>query len=266
MKVASGICILFLTAAFLGSCDSYQKVQKSNDPYYKLDKAKEYYEEGKYYQALPLFEELIAVFRGDTMLETVYYYYCYTLYGQGAYLIAAQSFKYFSSSFPNSNRKEEMMWQHAMSYLALSPHPDLDQTHTHKAIDALQLFVNLYPDSERVSEANGHVDSLWAKLEIKDFNSAMLYFDRGQYKAASKSFEVLLEEYPASRHTENMHLMWVRSLNLLAINSIPSLQEERYQASIEACDDFARQYPESKFIDDVQDMKKKSFRSLNTQP
>ena len=66
------------------------------------------------------------------------------------------------------------------SYL-LSPKARLDQTVTHEAIDALQLYVNLYPFNDRVEEANRLIDEMNDKLVYKAYLSAKLYYDFDNY-------------------------------------------------------------------------------------
>ena len=254
------LCSILMAA----TCNSYNRVLKSSDRNYKLERAMEYYNKGNYYRALPLLEELLTAFRGDTMVETVYYYYCHTHFGQGTYVMAAQYFKHFHNSFPHSRYAEEMLWKHALSFVKLSPSPDLDQTYTRKAIDAFQLYVNLYPASTRVTEANAQVDKLWKKLEIKDFNSAMLYYDRGQYKAAAVTFENVLEDYPASDQAENIEFLRVQSLYLLAANSTERKRLSRYSDALKACTAFEAAYPGSQFNRDISKMKQQSLQIINT--
>lgn len=246
------------------TCDTYNQVMKSTDRGYKLEKAIEYYNKGNYYKAIPLLEELLVAFRGDSAIETVYYYYCYSHYGQGTYLMASQYFKHFYNSFPHSPKAEEMLWMHTQSLMELSPVPDLDQTHTRKAIDALQLFVNLYPFSSRMPEANDAIDKLWFKLEVKDFNAAMSYYDREEYKAAATCFANLVENYPASERLETMQFMYVKSLYELASNSTERRKLERYRDVIRACKEFNEAYPSSTHAGDIADMNEKSLEVINT--
>ena len=76
----------------------------------------------------------------------------------------------------------------AYCYYLDSPDLTLDQASTYKAIENLQLFINLYPKSERVNECNQLIDKLRNKLETKSFLNAKLYFKIGDYKAAIFAF------------------------------------------------------------------------------
>lgn len=257
------ILVVAALSLMSATCDSYNKIVKSTDRDYKLEKAKEYYNKGNYYKALPLLEELLIAFRGDSAIETVYYYYCYSHYGQGTYLMASQYFKHFYNSFPHSPHAEEMLWMNGQSLIELSPVPDLDQTYTEKAIDALQLFVNLYPQSTRITRANQAIDSLWDKLETKDFNAAMSYYHREEYKAAAQCFANLSESYAGSERSENIQLMRIRSLYQLALHSTERRQLGRYQDVINACKEFQEDYASSSSLDEVNSMKSRSEQFIN---
>ena len=89
------IALYLLLMLGVASCGEYQKVLKSSDLDYKLEKAVEYYEEEKFNKAYPLLEELLTQFRGSRKAETVYYYYAKTLFGMPDHILAAYHFKNF---------------------------------------------------------------------------------------------------------------------------------------------------------------------------
>jgi len=256
------IFILLVSGFFLSSCDHYNQVLKSNDPELKKEKAKEYYNKGKYYKALPLFEELLSLYRGSDELEDLYYYYCYCYYAQENYIIAAYNFKNYVNSFPNSDRAEECQFMHAYSYYQISPQPELDQTYTYKAIEAFQLFVNAYPNSDRVEEANQLINKLRRKLEMKAFLSSKLYYDMGTWKAAATSFRNLLEDYPDSPEAEQVYLLMLKSYFYLAENSVHSKQVERYRQAIQAYRDFTRKYPDSRNLKQAEAIYEASLKAI----
>ena len=77
-----------------------------------------------------------------------------------------------------------------------SPDFTLDQTSTVDAIKDLQLFINMYPKSSRLSECNDLIDKLREKLESKDFRIAKLYFRMDDYSAAITSMNNILKDFP----------------------------------------------------------------------
>lgn len=66
-------------------------------------------------------------------------------------------------------------------YYLDSPDARLDQSSTIKAVAAFQEFVDVYPDSELVKDANKLLDELNNKLAYKAYLSAKLYYNLGNY-------------------------------------------------------------------------------------
>lgn len=252
----------FLTLLISASCDNYNKILKSTDVELKKEAAKEYYNKGNYYKALPLLDELISIYRGQEELEEIYLIYCYAHYGQGNYMVAAYNFKNYYTFYPNNESAEEAMFMMAKSYYMQSPDFKLDQTNTLKAIESLQLFVNAFPNSERVTESNQMIDELRAKLEEKDFAAAKLYMDMESYKAASVSFENVLESYPDTDMAEYLHYLIIKSNFLLAKNSVLSKQEERYARTIDAYQDLESKFPESPYLKQAEDFYQSAVSSV----
>jgi outer membrane protein assembly factor BamD len=83
-------------------------------------------------------------------------------------------------------------------------------------------------------------------LEIKDFKSAQLYFDLGQFRAAGVAFSALLSSYPESQKADEYKLMIIRSYFKFAEMSIEEKKPERFEQVINECNEFVDRFPESK--------------------
>ena len=150
LKKGFGIFVFCAIFALLVSCSDYQRVMKGKDYDAKFDMALKYYNKKNYYKAFPLFEELMAIYRGTAKAERTYYYYAYCNYYSGDYESAAFDFDNFTRTFPNSEYAEECSFMHANCFYEDSPGYSLDQTNTFKAIEQLQLFADRYPHSSRL--------------------------------------------------------------------------------------------------------------------
>jgi len=248
---------LFIVAAsFLlitvTSCSKFSKIQKSTDMEAKYQAAVKYYEKKNYFQALQLFEELITVFRGTNKSEDTYFYYCQCYYETGDYTVAAYHFNNFHQTFPNSPRAEEALFKNAFCYYLDSPSSSLDQKNTHDAIRQFQLFINRYPQSERVQLCNEHIDELRLKLEEKDFNNAKLYYRTGYYKSSMLAFQNVLKTFPSTIYKEECLYYVLRSSYLYAGQSIANKQAERYKLTIENYYKLIDAFPEGKFLKEAE--------------
>src|SRR5689334_20217538 len=192
------ILLLFTVVILLCSCHGINKILKSPDPNYKLRMAEQYYVKKRYNSAQQLFEDILPFFKTGKEFEDIYYKYAYCAYYQHDYTNAENLYKTFLEIFPNSTKSEEMDFMRAYCYYKQSPKAELDQTNTIKAMGMLQIFVNTQPGSQRSKEASDIIQLCREKLERKDYLSAQLYFDIGQFRAAGVAFASLLNSYPES--------------------------------------------------------------------
>jgi outer membrane protein assembly factor BamD len=248
--------ILIFSAVLLAGCaggkKNINKILKSTDPEYKLRMAEQFFVKKKYSKAQVLYEDIMPYFRHLQGFEDIYYKYAYCAYYQEDYLNAESLFKNFLELFPNSTKAEELDYMRAYSYYKQSPKAELDQTNTEKAIGLMQVFINTHPGSARNKEAYEIVEKLRAKIELKDYRSAQLYFDLGQYRAAGVSFATLLNTFPESAKADEYKLMIIRSYYRYAELSVEEKKTERFEQVITECNEFIDRFPESKLSKEVE--------------
>ena len=250
------LCILLV------SCTGINKVLKSKDPAYKLKMAEQYYVKKKYNYAQQLYEDVMPYYRGAPEFEDIYYKYAYCAYYQKDYMNAENLFKTFLEIYPNSSRAEEVDYMRAYSFFKQSPKPALDQSNTIKAIGMMQTFINTHPGSARNKEATDIIDICRHKLEVKDANSAKLYYDIGQYHAAAVTYTSVLNSYPESGKAEEYKVMVIKSYFRYAELSVEEKKAERFEKVIEECNDFKDRFPQSPFAKEVQDYSNQSQNNL----
>lgn len=246
------LSVVLLLAVLFSACNGYERVLKSNDVNYKLERANKYYEQKKYPQANAIYESLTPVMKNTRNYEPLYYRYAYSFYYMKDYLSASYHFKNFAEFFPNSKDAPECEFMHAFCLYKESPKPSLDQTYTVKTIGALQTFVNAYPTNPKTAEANRIIDECRKKLEIKAADAAKLYYNIGHFKAASVAFQEVLLEYPESPKSDLYKYMIVKSWYAYAKQSIKSKQEERYANAVNAFRELRDEYPKSKYLSDAE--------------
>ncbi|MFZ4263502.1 outer membrane protein assembly factor BamD [Sphingobacterium sp. HJSM2_6] len=260
------LIVVLLLFSGLTSCKSkFEKLRASNNIQMKYQEAVKYYEKGKYSKALTLFEELVAKYRGTAEAEDLFYYTSYASYRLKDYISARYHFKSFADNYPNSARAEECRFMSAYCYYLDSPRSNLDQDNTKKAIDQLQLFVNLYPESERAEEAGNLIQDLRDKLEKKAFDNAKLYFNMGlpdDYRAAVIALENVLKQYPDTKHAEEVEFLLVKSQYLFADNSFPHRQEDRFNQMLDYYDSFTEHFPESKYNAELNSLRSSAERKI----
>ena len=253
--------LVALSAVVIISCKSkFEKLRASNDTAKKYQEAIRLYNKKDYSKALLLFDDLMQRYRGRAEAEDLTYYNAYTNYYLKDYTTARYQFKVFADTYPNSPRAEECRYMYGYCYYLDSPNYSLDQENTIKAIDALQLFINFYPQSQRAAEASKLIDNLRNKLETKAYANAKLYYDTGDYdpqnyRSAVIAFKNVMRDYPDTKYAEEMTFLMIKSQYLYASNSIESKQEERLSECIDMYNEFVEDYPKSKYLKDATEVK-----------
>jgi len=245
------------------ACKStYERIRTSGDVELIYRKSMEYFDEGEYLKAQGLMEIILPYYRGRKGAEELFYKFAYTYFYTQEYILAATYFENFAKTFLNSPYREEADYMAAYCYYLLAPDYKLDQKYTYKAMEYLQLFANRYPTSERLDDVNKLLDELRFKLETKAKYNAELYYKMGRYKAAIRSFEDMLIQYPDTRYAEEVRYLLVKSYYLWAKNSIPSKQKERYTAAIREAEHFLKRYPRSAYRKEVRQIIRQSRKHI----
>jgi len=222
---------VLLIAFTLTSCSQFQKALKSDDIKVKYEVAEKLYEKGKYSKAIRLFEQIAPSYRGKAQAEKMFYMYAQALYKTKQYYTAGYQFESFTAGYPRSEKIEEASFLGAKSYYFLSPRFSLDQNDTYKALDKMQAFINNFPNSQLMPEANQLVKELREKLEKKAYEIALQYHKTGEYfgdyNAAIKAFDNFIIDFPGTSLKEDALYYKFDSAYRLAINSIPGKMQAR---------------------------------------
>lgn len=255
------ICILLVL--FLMGCSNFNKIVKSTDYEFKYKKALEFYQNKDYSHSSVLLEELVNVYRGTSSADDVYFYYAKSLFEQKDYIMATHWFRTLLDEFSESEHAEESQFMVGYCYYLQSPNPRLDQSATYKAIDALQLFINLYPSSSRKAETESFINELRNKLVYKSYLTGKLYFDFGNYKAAVIALTNSLKDYPSTKYREELMFMLLKAKYLLAINSVEAKKEQRLSNALDEYFAFVDEFPKSKNLKDADNYYKILAKLLN---
>jgi outer membrane protein assembly factor BamD len=243
-KIISLLAVVILTS----SCDHFNRILKSTDYEFKLQKAKEYFDKGDYVKSSQLYEELIPVVKGTDRAEEVYYYYTWSEYNMGDYILSQYHFKNYTRQFPSGKHVEECYYMNAYCFFLTSANYKLDQTSTKNAIKEFQSFVDTYSESERIDSCNLIMDKLRGKLEKKDFEIIKQYYKLSDWKATIVASKIFMKDYPSSIYNEEMFVILIDSYYLLAINSVISKKEERLNGAMENYVKFLDLYPNSSYL------------------
>ncbi|TVR74039.1 MAG: outer membrane protein assembly factor BamD [Marinilabiliales bacterium] len=258
--------LLLLTLFLAASCSQYEKLLKSDDFQRQMDAAYEYYEDEDWVRAATLIERVLPIYQGTRRAPELSFMLANCYYRRGDYILAGHHFDRFVRDYPQDENAQEAMFMRAYCNYMLSPRPSLDQTPTRRAIDQFTLFINRYPDSDKVAEARDLIAELRNKLLEKSFLSARLYYDMGDYRAAIIAFKNSLIDFPETRHREEIMFLILKSSFLLADNSVPDRQLERFQNTVDEYYAFIEEYPDSRYRNEADGFLSSSLRVLDNYP
>ena len=261
----SALSLIVLSVGLMSGCGkSMTKLLKNPDAAYKLRMAEQFFSKKSYIKAQQVYEDIMPFYKTSKEFEDIYYKYAFCAYNLADYSNAENLFKSYLEIFPTSNRAEEIDYMRAYCFYKQSPKAQLDQTNTVKTMGMMQTFINTHPGSPRNKEASEIIDLCRAKLEDKDYLSAQLYYDLGQFRASGVAFTSLLNAYPESAKADEYKLMVIRSYYRYAELSIEEKKAERFEQVITECYEFIDRYPESKWRKDVDNFVNLSQTNIKT--
>lgn len=237
----------------LASCSEYTKVMKSRDMDYKFDYAKRAYEEKKYVQASTVLNDIYTPLRGTAKGEEALFLLAMSYYENQDYTNANVFFKTYYQRYPKGKYAELSHYYSGYGFYLDSPDPQLDQTYTVKAIEELQNFLERYPKSEKVPEAQQAIFEMQDKLTLKELQNAQLYYNLGNFMGNNYESAVIvaqnaLKDYPYSKYREEFEFLILKSKYQQAKNSVSEKMGERYSDVVDEYYSFVNNYPESKHL------------------
>lgn len=252
-----------LLAATVVACSGYNQLLKSSDNEKKKEGALTYYAKDDYIKAITLLEDVIPFYKLTSEGENLYFTYCMANYKMGDYYLSGYYFKRFIRQYPTSKNAEEALFLSSLCSVHNSPEYSLDQTETYNALDQLQIFIDEYPNSTRIDTCNQIMDKLRAKLELKQFEYAKLYYNTERYKSAAVALQETLVKFPESVYKEDIYYLLVKSNYELAINSIESKKLERLDDTIESYRIFVAEFPESSKLAELRSIEKQTRKAID---
>ena len=237
---------LFLLVVLFASCSEYQKALKTEDVAVKFEMATKLYDTEKYNDAIRLIEQIAPAYRGKPQAEKLFYMFSQSYYKTKQYYLAAYQFESFVSGYPKSEKVEEAAYLGAKCFSMLSPVYSLDQIDTFKAIDKLQSFIDTYPNSNYLPEANKSLKELNEKIEKKVYENAKGYHTILDYKSAMVALDNFIADFPGTQFKEDALFYKYDSAYQIAINSVAAKMEERLNIAATAYNGLIKFKPDTK--------------------
>lgn len=237
------LCMMFT------SCGEYQRLLKSHDADAKFEYAKKAFEEGKYAQAYTLLEDVVTQFKGTERAEESLYLLGMSHYENKNYLDAASYFQTYYSRYPRGKYTEPARFYCGYAYYLDSPEAQLDQSGTVRAIEELQNFLDYFPRSDKVPEAQKAIFELEDKLTLKELQNAQLYYNMGIYRGNNYESAIIvaqnaIKEYPYSKYKEDLEMLILKAKYQEAVLSVEERRADRFRDVVDEYYSFINNYPD----------------------
>lgn len=241
----------------LSACSEYSRVLKSSDVDEKYEYAKIYFEDGKYTKAATLLGDVVPVYRGTDEAQEALYLLAMSHFNMKDYLSAGEYFIRYCNNYPRGAKAEECRFNLCYGDYKDSPDARLDQDITRKAIKEIDSFLEAYPRSTRGDSATLMRLELTDKLCYKEYLSARLYLNLGTYMGNNYESAVITarnaqNEYPYSKHREDLAYIIYKARYEAAVNSVEEKKADRLREAADEYYTFINEYPEGPYSKEVE--------------
>ncbi|WP_018234558.1 outer membrane protein assembly factor BamD [Ensifer sp. BR816] len=126
----------------------------------------------------------------------------FVAYRNGQYQDAINSTNRYLNLYPQSEDAAYAQYIQGLAYTKQIPAVTQDQKPAQRAIEAMQVVVDKYPDSEYVDDAQSKIRFARDQLAGKEMQVGRYYLERKEYLAAISRFRVVVEQYPNTNQVE----------------------------------------------------------------
>ncbi len=231
--------ILFAMGLLMSSGCSSSKLATSatervNEGYAKAQKL---YDKGNYEEAALVFESLIFTSRATALEDDVLFFLAQSYYRSGQYILSADMFTRLQQQISSTPYATMAQFLLATSYEKLSPHFELDQQYTNKAIEQFSLYLELYPmvDSSKLA---GDVETYRELLKINPKNQDY----KQNYAAATARFSRIDSLRYAEKAIPALREKLAKNTFFVARQYV---QLKKYKAAVIFYDELIKRFPDT---------------------
>lgn len=256
--LTAALVALLVVAA---GCSGSNKL-RYDSPQEAFEKGLALHERGKHQDAIRYFRAVIQAGRTNEWADDAQLYLGRAYRADKRYLLAANEYLRFIELHRGDERVPTAEYERAMSYYALSPGYQLDQTQTRQALNAFQLFVDRHPQNELVPQAEAKIEELREKLAHKQYGAAQLYERREMYEAAAVSYETVFDQYPETTWADDALLGAINAYIEYSDLSIRARQPERLRQAIKNYERLVQIFPDSPHLEEAEALYEKAAARL----
>ena len=237
---AVALVLLALTVPLLAACSGSDVPEnRTADQEFRLG-LEEFHDED-YLEAIQHFEVIRLQYPGSAVADSARYFSALARYQREEYLLASYEFNQIIVGGAARELMADAYYQFAQCYYQLAPHAQLDQTYTTRAIDALQNFVEAYPQHPKAQDCERQTLELVNRLAEKEYRTGVLYEKMESPSSALVYYNAVVDRYYNTDVADDAMAGKVRVLIAL----------KRFAAAITTAKEFDERHPASEYRRDV---------------
>ncbi len=128
-----------------------------------------------------------------------------TYFRKQEYLQAITEYDNFIKNHPGHNEVEYAMYQLALSNYKLKGSKEKDPTYAREAVKWFKQFESSYPDSALIPEAEKRIAKCNEILAEREIFIGKFYMKKKNYKAAEARFNLVLQDFPETKYSEEAY-------------------------------------------------------------
>jgi len=204
MSIVRKGTIVNILIGFVLGCSGYH-VRPDISAEERLALAKKMFANKDYFEAKQQFKIVTLNNPGAAFVDEAQFLLAESHFYSKEYILAADEYNRLVRVYPKSKWVDDAQFKVGVCDYKLSPKPALDQTYTERAVDNLQQFIEEFPNSDLIPEAERLLHVCRGKLSEKDYKAGVLYRKMGDYYAASVYFESVTTNYYDTKYAEDAY-------------------------------------------------------------
>lgn len=227
---------LLLVIFLMTGCGSYH-IKPNITAQERFELAKLMFSKRDYFEAKNQFKILVLNNPGLPFIDEAQYYLAESHFHMKEYILAADEYNRLIRLYPKSDWVDDASFKIGMCDYKLSPKPSLDPKYTIQAVQHFQTFIEDFPNSDLIPEAERLLKKCRSKLAEKDYKTGVLYRKLGDYHAAIVYFDSVLENYYDSKYADDAQYWKAECL----------FKSQKKQESLQAFLEFISKYPKNPY-------------------
>jgi outer membrane protein assembly factor BamD len=202
------LALLLLSVTFVSCATEQLKLSDSAEKDYH--KAERLIENEEYTRASLFLEKFSAKYPYSKYARDAEFLRMKSAYKGGEHILSEVLAQRFIKAHPDSDRRIDAEYLLAKSFYAESSPAKLDQSFSHKALDAFVSIKQRFPSSKYTTKVNAYITELTNRVAEHELIVGKFYYDKAYFVAAANRFIFVKNNYKKAEAAEES-LYWLAS-------------------------------------------------------